>query len=76
MLPEVDRDALLLHAWEHLSYEEVAVAMDVPVGTVRSRISRARTRLRELMDDTGQDPADIELTPVGEIAATREGQQP
>jgi DNA-directed RNA polymerase specialized sigma24 family protein len=41
-----DRDALLLFAWNDLSYEEVAVALSVPVGTVASRISRARLRLR------------------------------
>jgi len=44
-LPAVDRDTLLLVVWGELSYEEVAVALGVPVGTVRSRISRARKRL-------------------------------
>ena len=42
-----DRDALLLHAWGELSYEEIAQALDVPLGTVRSRIHRARRRLSE-----------------------------
>jgi RNA polymerase sigma factor (sigma-70 family) len=41
-----DRDALLLHAWAELTYEEIARATGVPVGTVRSRIHRARARLR------------------------------
>jgi len=45
-IPEGDRDALLLVAWNDLTYSEVAEALDVPVGTVRSRISRARLRLR------------------------------
>lgn len=45
-LPRRDRDALLLLAWAELSYEEIAVALDVPVGTVRSRIARARRILR------------------------------
>lgn len=40
------RETLLLYAWAELSYDEVAAAMDVPVGTVRSRINRARTALR------------------------------
>ena len=40
-----DRDALLLHAWGELSYDEIAVALGVPVGTVRSRIHRARRQL-------------------------------
>ncbi len=41
-----DRDALLLHVWEELSYAEVAEALGIPVGTVRSRLNRARRRLR------------------------------
>jgi RNA polymerase sigma-70 factor (ECF subfamily) len=40
-----DREALLLLAWGELSYEEIALALDVPLGTVRSRIHRARARL-------------------------------
>jgi RNA polymerase sigma-70 factor (ECF subfamily) len=47
-----DRDALLLHAWEGLTYSEIARAMGVPVGTVRSRIHRARTLLRAHLEDT------------------------
>jgi RNA polymerase sigma-70 factor (ECF subfamily) len=45
-IPEGDRDALLLMVWNDLSYAEVAEALNVPLGTVRSRISRARLRLR------------------------------
>jgi RNA polymerase sigma factor (sigma-70 family) len=45
-LPESDRDALLLFAWADLKYEEIAAALGVPIGTVRSRIHRARARLR------------------------------
>jgi RNA polymerase sigma-70 factor (ECF subfamily) len=41
-----DRDALLLVAWAGFTYEEVAAAMDIPVGTVRSRLNRARTKVR------------------------------
>jgi RNA polymerase sigma factor (sigma-70 family) len=44
-LPAADRDALLLVAWGELSYEETARALGVPIGTVRSRIARARQRL-------------------------------
>jgi RNA polymerase sigma factor (sigma-70 family) len=40
------RDVLLLFAWGELSYEEIASALAIPVGTVRSRMSRARTYLR------------------------------
>lgn len=49
MLTRLDpdqRDALLLFAWEELSYEEIAAALGIPVGTVRSRLARARQHLR------------------------------
>ena len=41
-----DRDVVLLVAWEDLSYEQVATVLDVPIGTVRSRLHRARQQLR------------------------------
>jgi RNA polymerase sigma factor (sigma-70 family) len=41
-----DRDVLLLVAWADLSYQEVADALQVPIGTVRSRLNRARRRVR------------------------------
>jgi len=44
-LPEHEREVLALVAWAGLTYDEAAVALDVPVGTVRSRLSRARRRL-------------------------------
>lgn len=44
-----DRDVLLLVAWAELSYGEVADALKIPVGTVRSRLSRARKKVREWM---------------------------
>jgi RNA polymerase sigma-70 factor (ECF subfamily) len=46
----IDRDALLLHAWADLTYTEIARATGIPVGTVRSRIHRARTQLRAHLD--------------------------
>ena len=45
-LPRREREPLLLLAWADLSYEQIAVALELPVGTVRSRISRGRARLR------------------------------
>jgi RNA polymerase sigma factor (sigma-70 family) len=45
-MPAGDREALLLLAWADLTYNEIAVALSLPVGTVRSRISRARRRVR------------------------------
>lgn len=49
---EGDREALLLFAWEELTYPQIAAAMGIPVGTVRSRIHRARTLLRESLGET------------------------
>ena len=54
-LPRRDREVLALCAWAGLSYEQAAVALDVPVGTVRSRLARARARLRELVGDDGHE---------------------
>ncbi len=45
-LPALDREALLLLAWAELDYREIARALGIPVGTVRSRIHRARARVR------------------------------
>ncbi len=50
LMPTEQRDVLLLHTWADLSYEQIAEALGVPIGTVRSRLSRARQRLRELLD--------------------------
>jgi RNA polymerase sigma-70 factor (ECF subfamily) len=47
-LPPREREVLGLVAWSGLTYEQAAAALDVPVGTVRSRLSRARTRLTDL----------------------------
>jgi len=48
-LPEEQRSVLLLIAVEDLSYEEAARVLGVPIGTVMSRLSRGRERLRQLM---------------------------
>jgi RNA polymerase sigma-70 factor (ECF subfamily) len=40
-----DRDVLLLHIWQEMSYQQVADTLGIPIGTVRSRIARARGRL-------------------------------
>lgn len=48
-LKPAERDTLLLIDWAELSYEETAKALGVPVGTIRSRLSRARGRIREAL---------------------------
>jgi RNA polymerase sigma-70 factor (ECF subfamily) len=50
-LPEEQRAVLELVAIEGLSYEEVSRIVDAPLGTVMSRLSRAREKLRALMGD-------------------------
>jgi len=42
MLQPIDRETLLLFAWADLTYEEIAEALELPVGTVKSRLNRAR----------------------------------
>jgi RNA polymerase sigma-70 factor (ECF subfamily) len=48
-LPEYQRAMLIMFHVEMLSYEEIADALDLPVGTVKSRLNRARLSLRELL---------------------------
>jgi RNA polymerase sigma factor (sigma-70 family) len=62
-LPQGERDALLLFAWEGMTYEQIAGALDVPVGTVRSRLNRARGRLRELVGENEEEQVTGALRP-------------
>jgi RNA polymerase sigma factor (sigma-70 family) len=57
-LSGAEREVLLLFAWADLSYEEISSALGIPTGTVRSRLSRARAHVRELMWPTGQVSVD------------------
>jgi RNA polymerase sigma-70 factor (ECF subfamily) len=50
-LSRTEQEAFTLCVWAELSYAEAAVAMNVPIGTVRSRLSRARARLRAHITD-------------------------
>ena len=56
-LPAEMRDVLLLVAIDDLSYEEAALMLSIPIGTVRSRVSRARATLRKRL--SAQLPDDI-----------------
>jgi RNA polymerase sigma-70 factor (ECF subfamily) len=63
-LDDYDREALLLYVWGELKYEEVAAVLGIPVGTVRSRLNRARRKLRHALE---QEP------PENVVALPREG---
>ena len=56
-LPRREQDVLALCVFADLSYSEAALALGVPVGTVRSRLARARNRLRELSPEKGHQGA-------------------
>jgi RNA polymerase sigma-70 factor (ECF subfamily) len=58
-LPAGDRDVLLLVAWGGLRQDEVAAALGLPAGTVKSRLHRARSRLRAVLPAT-PDPYELE----------------
>jgi RNA polymerase sigma-70 factor (ECF subfamily) len=57
-LGDVDRELLLVVAWDELSYAEAAAVLDLPVGTVRSKLNRAKARLRELLAADGRTAPD------------------
>jgi RNA polymerase sigma factor (sigma-70 family) len=66
-----EREVLTLCLWEGLDYESAAEALGVPVGTVRSRLSRARARLRTLVDA----PPRASRPAVVDAVLVREGSQ-
>tara|TARA_B100001750_G_scaffold235712_1_gene238595 strand:- start:949 stop:1485 length:537 start_codon:yes stop_codon:yes gene_type:complete len=69
-LSQDHRDILLMVCVQGMKYEETAEALDIPVGTVRSRLSRARTLLQELMDGyKGQQGFSIANTNTGLMKA-------
>jgi RNA polymerase sigma factor (sigma-70 family) len=55
-LPPREREVLALLAWGELSYAETAAALGIPIGTVRSRVSRARSRLGDAFADVALAP--------------------
>jgi RNA polymerase sigma-70 factor (ECF subfamily) len=50
-----EHEILLLHAWAELTDSEIADALDLPVGTVKSRLSRTREKLRNQLPEVGQE---------------------
>jgi len=71
-LPEEQRSVLLLVGLEGMRYEEVATVLDVPVGTIRSRLSRGREMLRQLMGIGPERPESARMAP-RPIALSRSG---
>jgi RNA polymerase sigma-70 factor (ECF subfamily) len=53
-LPEEFRDPLLLFYFEELKYRDIAAALDVPLGTVMSRLARGKAYLREQLERNGE----------------------
>jgi len=66
-LPEEQRSVLLLIGVEDLSYEEAARVLSVPIGTVMSRLSRGRERLRRLMKGDSQEGSPPRSTALGRV---------
>lgn len=62
-LPAEESDVLYLLVWAELEQREIAVALGVPIGTVKSRLSRARGRLREALALSDGDPSTTDPTP-------------
>jgi len=67
-LPSAQRDVIQLWAWEELSYEEIAAALGIPVGTVRSRLYRARVHLERTNGTSSIDRALGDDTPPGAVS--------
>ena len=57
-LPDDQRSVLLLVTIEDVTYAEAARILDIPIGTVMSRLARARTRLLKLLEEHGQPTSD------------------
>jgi RNA polymerase sigma-70 factor (ECF subfamily) len=62
-LPRREQDVIALCDWSGLSYEDAAAALDIPIGTVRSRLARGRRRLRELATASGPE-VDVDVVPL------------
>jgi RNA polymerase sigma factor (sigma-70 family) len=65
-----EQEVIALCDWAGLSYAEAAVTLGVPVGTIRSRLSRAHDHLRQRLGEAAEDPH-----PVAPVCGTREGEK-
>jgi RNA polymerase sigma-70 factor, ECF subfamily len=66
-LPEEQRLPIILKEFQELSYEEIAALLQVPLGTVRSRISRGRIKLKTILQEMELLPAGLHLRRQGEV---------
>ena len=64
-----DREVLLMHALTELTYREVAEALSIPIGTVRSRMSRARRQVRQILLAGSHPELANELPEIGDADA-------
>jgi RNA polymerase sigma-70 factor (ECF subfamily) len=64
-LPPEECDVLYLLVWAELDQPEIAAALEVPLGTVKSRLSRARKRVQAALDLPAPDPSTDDLSPTG-----------
>lgn len=72
LLPDEQRDALLRISIEGLTYEEMAEAAGVAAGTIKSRVSRGRTRLQEVLEGSIALPPPLpKISPVPQLPAPR-----
>lgn len=61
-IPVDDQVLLELHYWEQLTTNQIAEVLEIPVGTARGRLQRARTKLEEAMQRLAETPQDLEST--------------
>src|SRR5713101_9446481 len=66
-LPVEFREVLVLREWEGLSYKQIADVVDIPMGTMMSRLARARKRLQESLASRGNKETSGKLLAVGAI---------
>ena len=69
-LPEAQRAALSLIALEEFSYEEAAKVLDIPLGTLMSRLARGRETLRQMTRGEGRRPA-LQIVGAQNVGAQR-----
>lgn len=65
-LRPVEREIILLHAWANLTDAEIAGALSLPVGTVKSRLHRTRERMRNRLAASGQSEVKAQTATAGE----------